>query len=135
MFISKTEINDSIPIQDITTSGYSPLLTKEQPLNRYGHGLGAYITDRFPYGRDTKKEDPYFLLTLAPILSFVFSVYHPQDDGIAIFDRIAKKIDDILSVHPSATTRIFREFYIRHKECRVPSRRSRSWLSIISYPL
>lgn len=83
LFISKTEINDSISIQDITD--YSPLLTKEEPLNRHGHGLGAYITDRFPYCIDTKKEDPDFLLALVHIL-FFFNAYHPQDDGIAISD-------------------------------------------------
>lgn len=48
-----------------------------------------------------QNEDPDFPLicfwmTFVYSISFIFTVYSVQDDGIAMFDRIAEKIDDIL---------------------------------------
>lgn len=46
-------------------------------------------------------------------MSFVFTVF---DDGIAMFDSIAEKIDDTFSVHPSVSIHIYGDFNIHHKE-------------------
>lgn len=45
LFISETELNPSLPIQKFMILSYSPLLTKDEPLNWYGHDLEAYIND------------------------------------------------------------------------------------------
>lgn len=48
------------------------------------------------------------------MVTFVFTVYHLQDDGIAISDKIT--VDDILSDHSSITIHICDNFNI-HQEC------------------
>lgn len=73
MFISKTGLSQSVPVQDSTMPGYSPILTKDHPLNREDHSV--YATDR-----DTQNEDldfPFmcFRVALVYSMSFVFPIY------------------------------------------------------------
>lgn len=49
-------------------------------------------------------------------MSFVLAVYLPRDDAIAMFERIAEKIDGIFSVSPSVTSDICGDFNIHNKE-------------------
>lgn len=59
LFLTKTGLNQSTPIQDYTTLSYSPLLTKDDHLNKHSHGFGAYIKHGFPCDRDPPpNEDP-----------------------------------------------------------------------------
>lgn len=56
----------------------------------------------FLYGREHENPDfPFMDFQVAFIhsMSFVFIMYCPWDNGIAMFDRIAEKIEDILSDH------------------------------------
>lgn len=61
---------------------------------------------------------------LSSIISFIFTVHHPQDDGIEILDKIAEKIKDILSDHSSASILICGDFNIYCKECLVHTARN-----------
>lgn len=82
--------------------------------------IGACIKDEIPCDRYHKNEDldlPFmcFLVSIVNRMSFVLAVYLPRDDGIAMFERIAEKIDGIFSVSPSVTIDSCGDFNIHHK--------------------
>lgn len=54
----------TIPVQKLTISGYSPLIVKHHPQNYDVHGLGTYIKDRFPCSRDPPNKDSDFPMWL-----------------------------------------------------------------------
>ena len=71
---------------DLFIPGYFPIITKHDPLNRHGHGLGVYVKEGFPCGRDLSHEDadsPYmcFRIALLHSTAYIFMLYRPQDDG------------------------------------------------------
>lgn len=51
LFLSETDINASIQLNELTVPNYSLLIVKHDQLNNHGHGLGAYIKGGFPCGR------------------------------------------------------------------------------------
>lgn len=53
---------------------------------------------------------------LVHCMSLIFTVYCPQNDGIAMFDKIAEKIEDILYVRPLASVHLCRDFNIHQRE-------------------
>ena len=84
--LSETGLNPAISNTEFSIPGYCPLITKHDPLNCHGHGLGGYVKEGFPCGRDTSHEDigsPYmcFRLALLHSTAFIFTLYRPQDDG------------------------------------------------------
>lgn len=66
-----------------------------------------------PKARTRISHSLLFRVTLVHSRSFIFTVYRPQDDGIAMFYRIAEKID-IFSAHPSTSIHICSGFNIHH---------------------
>lgn len=99
LFISKTGLNHSIPVQEFIFLSYLPL--KYDLLNQHGHGL-QFISRKVSLVTDISKMRTLIShclqVALVHSLSFVFTVYCPQDDGIAMFNRIVEKIDNILCV-------------------------------------
>ena len=129
MFFSESGLTPSIPTKEFNIPGFSALTTKHDPQGRHGHGICAYIKEGFPCGRDTSKEDPdlpfmCFRVALVHSTTFVFALYRPQADGVAVLERIAGMIDGILSEHPSANIHICGDFNIHNEEWLVHSNKT-----------
>ena len=109
--------------------GYSPIIAKHDHLNRHGHGLGVYVKEGFPCGRDLSHEDansPYmcFRIALLHSTAFIFVLYRPQDDGCQVFESIASQIDKIQLDYPSANIHVCGDFNVHHKEWLVHSNKT-----------
>ena len=120
-FMAISETGSCIPREEFQIQGYSDLISKADPLNRHGHGLGVYIKDGIPCGRVTAYEDPdlpfmCFRVALVHSTSFIFTLYRPQKDGSILFDRIAEKIDSIMVDYPYANIHVCGDFNVHHKE-------------------
>ena len=57
-FLSLCETGSGISGDIFHLPGYLPVITKEDHLNRHGHGLAVFIKDGFPCGRVSSYEDP-----------------------------------------------------------------------------
>ena len=120
-FMAISETGSCIPREEFQIQGYSDLISKADPLNRHGHGLGVYIKDGIPCGRVTAYEDPdlpFMCIRVALVhsTSFIFTLYRPQHDGSILFDRIAEKIDSIMCDYPYANIHLCGDFNVHHKE-------------------
>ena len=127
--LSETGLDPSISNREFDIPGYHPLITKHDPLNRHGHGLGVYVKEGFPCGRDTSHEDadsPYmcFRLALLHSTTFIFTLYRPQTDGCDVFEKIGSQIDKILVSYPSANIHICGDFNIHHEKWLVYSNKT-----------
>ena len=127
--LSETGLDQSISNREFDIPGYCPLISKYDPLNRQGHGLGVYVKEGFPCGRDTSHEDansPFmcFRLALLHSTAFIFTLYRPQDDGCDVIDKIASQIDKILVSYPSANIHICGDFNVHHEEWLVHSNKT-----------
>ena len=105
--LSETGLDPSVSTRNFNIPGHCPLIVKHDQLNRHGHGLGAYVREGLPCGRDLSHEDansPYmcFRLALLHTTAFIFTLYRPQEDGCHVLDQIANQIDKILVEYPSA---------------------------------
>ena len=128
-FLSLSETGSGISGDAFHLPGYLPIITKEDHLNRHGHGLAVFIKDGFPCGRVSAYEDPElpfmcFRVALVRSTSFIFTLYRPQNDGVILFDRIADKIDTILSDYPYADIHVCGDFNVHHEEWLVHSNKT-----------
>ena len=127
--LSETGLDHSIPEQEFSLPGYSPLISKPDHLLRHGHGLGVYIREGFPCGRDISYEVPNspfmcFRVALLHSTAFIFTLYRPQDDGCSVIDHIADQIDKIYSDYPSANIHVCGDFNVHHEEWLVHSNKT-----------
>lgn len=91
LLLSETGINTLCALEEFSVLGYSHLIDKHDHLNCYAHRLRVYIKYQFPCSRDTKNKEPdlpymCFCMTLIHSSTFIFALYHPQDEGTVIFD-------------------------------------------------
>ena len=119
--LCETNLDSSISERDFDVPGYSTLITKHDHLRRHMHGLGIYIKTGTPCARVPSFEDPdqpYICLRVALIhvTSYIFFLYRPQDDNLAVINSIAAKKDLILCDNPSATFHICGDFNVHHEE-------------------
>ena len=126
MALCETGLDGSISEQDFTIPGYCPLITKPDHQHRKGHGLGVYIKEGFPCGRDLRYEvtdSPYmcFRVALLHSTAFIFTLYRPHGDGCSVIDHIADQVDKIFTDHPSASIHICGDFNVHHEEWLVHS--------------
>lgn len=82
-----------------------------------------------PCDRDQKNEDSNFsCLCFCRLLvystTFIFTLYHPQDDRTVMFNKITEIIDNTLTESPSARFPIFGDFTIHHKEWLIHSNKN-----------
>ena len=117
MFVCETRHLDDLG--SLRVDGYGDPIKKDD--SRQGHGLAAYIKNDFPCSRASSYEDPSlpymcFRVALLQSTAFIFTLYRPQTDGVAIFDSIAENIDSVLVDHPSASIHLCGDFNIHHKE-------------------
>lgn len=111
LFVSETSIDQSIPVLGLVIPGYSPLIMKNEPRNRQSNEVGAYIKDGFPCRSNSHNKVPDLPFICFRVIfvnsTFFFTLYRPQDDGTAVFDKIVEKIDNVISECPLANIYIY----------------------------
>lgn len=120
MFIFKTGFLYSIPYHGFTTPD-SPLCSRKDIKINMTIVLELLSRIGFPVEDNPKNATTVFPLRVFQVsllysISFVFKPYHPQNDDVAIFDRIVGNIYHILSDYPSVTNHMCGYFNIYHKE-------------------
>ena len=101
-------------------TGYLPLIQKDS--STHMHGLAVYVKEGLPFARDLSPEnstDSYLCFRLALLHSvsyFFFLCQSPSSPLCTIFDSISSKIDEVLSISPSANVFVFADFKVHHKD-------------------
>ena len=101
-------------------TGYLPLIQKDS--STHMHGLAVYVKEGLPFARDLSLEnstDSYLCFRLALLHSvpyFFFLCQSPSSPLRTIFDSISSKIDEVLSISPSANVFVFADFKVHHKD-------------------
>ena len=86
------------------------------------HGLAVYVKKDLPFAWDLSlenSEDSYlcFRLALLHSVSYFFFLYQsPSLSLCTVFDSISSRIDEVLSINPSANVFVFGDFNIHHKD-------------------
>ena len=99
---------------------YLPLIRKESGIDM--HSLAVYVKEGLPLARDLSLEnsaDSYlcFRLALLHSVSYFFFLYRSPSSALCtVFDSISSKIDEVLSINPSANDFVFGDFNIHHKD-------------------
>ena len=84
------------------------------------HGLAVYLKEGLPFAQDLPLEnsaDSYlcFRLALLHSVSYFFFLYRsPSSSLCTVFD--SSKIDELLSINPSANVFVFGDFNVHHKD-------------------
>lgn len=92
LFLSERSIHNSILLLELTIISYSSPITKHNHLNHHGQRLSAYIKEKFPCGRDRKKNaDPDLLymcfhMALIHNITLIFTLCHLPDVVTLIFN-------------------------------------------------
>ena len=85
------------------------------------HGLTVYVKEGLLLAQDLSLEnsaDSYlcFRLALLHLVSYFFFLYQsPSSTLCTVFDSISSKIDEVLSINPSANVFVFGDFNVHHK--------------------
>ena len=101
-------------------TGYLPLIRKDS--STHMHDLAVYVKEGLPFAQDLSLEnsaDSYlcFRLALLHSVSYFFFLYRsPSLSLCTVFYSISSKIDDVLSINPSANMFLFGDFNIHHKD-------------------
>ena len=101
-------------------TGYLPLIRKDS--STHMHDLAVYVKEGLPFAWDLSLEnsaDSYlcFRLALLHSVSYFFFLYRsPSLSLCTVFYSISSKIDDVLSINPSANMFLFGDFNIHHKD-------------------
>ena len=85
------------------------------------HGLAVYVKEGLPFPWDLSLENSTdylcFSLALLHSVSYFFFLYQSPSSALCmVFDSISSKIDEVLSINPSANVFVFGEFNIHHKD-------------------
>ena len=118
--LCETNLDDSIYSDNFSVTGYLPLIRKDS--GTHMHGLAVYVKEGLPFARDSSLEnslDSYlcFWLALPHSLSYFFFLYRsPSSSLCGVFDSISCKINEVLSINPSANVFVFGDFNIHHKD-------------------
>ena len=90
--------------------------------NHHMHGLGVFVRNNVPIGRETRFESqdhPFlcFRLTLLHSTTFLFFLYRsPSSQDCSLIDLISEKIDETLSIYLSAHIIVFGDFNAHHSD-------------------
>ena len=101
-------------------TGYLLLIRKDSSIHM--HDLAVYLKEGLPYAWDLLLEnsaDSYLCFRLALLLSvsyFFFLYRSPSLSLCTVFYSISSKIDEVLSINPSANMFLFGDFNIHHKD-------------------
>ena len=115
-----TNLGDSIDSDNFSVRGYLPLIRKDS--GTHMHGLAVYVKEGLPFARDLSLENSadsylYFRLALLHSVSYFFFLYRsPSSSLCTVFDFISSKIDEVLSINPSANVFVFGDFNVHHED-------------------
>ena len=118
--LCETNLDDSIDSGSFTVRGYLPLIQKDS--STHMQCLAVYVKEGLPsasYLSLKNSADSYlcFLLALLHSVSYFFFLYRsPSLSLCTVFYSISCKIDEVLSVNPSANVFVFRDFNVYHKD-------------------
>ena len=116
----ETNLDDSIDSGSFSVRAYLPLIRKDS--STHMHCLAVYVKEGLPSAWDLSLEnsaDSYlcFLLALLHSVSYFFFLYRsPSLSLCTVFYSISCKIDEVLSVNPSANVFVFGDFNVYHKD-------------------
>ena len=85
------------------------------------HGLAVYVKEGLPLARDLSLENSagsylcFRLALLHSVFYFFFLYQSPSSALCTVFDSISSKIDEVLSINPSANVFVFEDFNVHHK--------------------
>lgn len=82
------------------------------------------MKDGLPSGRNSQNKDlnfPFMCFQVTIVHSMSITVNHSPNDGIAMFERIAEKLNDISFDHLLSSIHSCGHFNVHHKEWLVPS--------------
>ena len=85
------------------------------------HGVAVYVKEGLPFARDLSLEnssDSYlcFRHALLHSVSYFFFLYRSTSSALwTVFDSVSSKIDEVLSINPSAVF-LFGDFNVHHKD-------------------
>ena len=117
--LCETNLDGSIDSGNFSVRGYPPLIQKDS--STHMRGLIVYVKQGLPFARDLSLEnspDSYlcFRLTLLHSLPYFFFLYHsPSLSLCTVYHSISSKIDEVLSINPSAVF-VFGDFKVHHKD-------------------
>ena len=118
--LCETKLDESIRSRYISVRGYLPLIRKD--FSTHMHGLEVYVKKGLPFARELSLEnfaDSYlcFRLALLHSVSYLFFLYRSPSSALCtVFDSISSKIDEVLSINPSANDFVFGDFNVHHKD-------------------
>ena len=101
-------------------TGYLPLIQKDS--STHMHGLAVYVKEGLPFARDLSLENSAasylcFRLALLHSVSYFFFLCQSLSSPLCtIFDSISSKIDELLSINPSANVFVFADFNVHHMD-------------------
>ena len=104
--LCETNLDDSVDSGNFSVTGYLPVIRKD--CSTHMHGFAVYVKEILPFARDSSLEnsaDSYlrFRLALLHSVSYFFFLYRsPSSSLCKVFDSILSKIDEVLSINPSA---------------------------------
>ena len=99
--------------------GYLPLIQMDSSTQM--HGLAVYVKEGLPLARDLSLENSagsylcFRLALLRSVFYFFFLYQSPSSALCTVFDSISSKIDEVLSINPSANVFVFEDFNVHHK--------------------
>ena len=118
--LCETNLDDSIDSGNISVRGYLSLIRKN--FRTHMHGLAVCVKERLPFANDLSLENSEysylcFGLALLHSLSYFFFRYQLSSSSLCtVFDSISSKIDEVLSINPSANAFLFGDFKVHHKD-------------------
>ena len=105
---------------NFSVTGYPPLIRKYS--TTHTHGLAVYVKEGLSFAQDLSLEnsvDSYlcFRLALLLLVSYLFFLYQsPSLFLCTVFYSFSSKIDEVLSINPSAIVFVFGDFDVHHKD-------------------
>ena len=118
--LCKTNLDDSIDSGNFSVRGYLPLTRKDS--STHMHGLAVYVKEALPFAWDLSLEnsaDSYLCFQLAllhSVFHFFFLYQSTSSSLCTVLDSISSKIDEVLSINPSANVFLFGHFNVHHKD-------------------
>ena len=104
--LCETNLDDSVDSGNFSMRGYLSLIRKDS--STHMHGLTDYVEEGLTFAQDLSLEKSadaylYFRLALLHSVSYIFSLYRSSSSSLCtVFDSISSKIDEVLSIKPSA---------------------------------
>ena len=119
LVLCERSLDDSIDSANFSLGDYLPLIRKDSITHMRGHAV--CVKKGLLFARDLSlgnSPDSYlcFRLALLHSVSYFFFLYRSPSSLCTVFHSISSKIDEALSINPSANVFVFGDFNIHHKD-------------------